>query len=97
MESPETEMVRMSVPLPPLRLSPALIVVPVAASAMKAPTKVSAPAVLAVPAEPTRTPDVSALVVSDLFCTQNGVNTHLFYLYFDIRPDIDSITTIDHQ
>ena len=40
---------------------------------------------------------VSIPVVSELFCTQNDVNTHLFYLYFDIRPDIDSITTIDHQ
>jgi hypothetical protein len=60
------------------------------------PLNVSFPAVLVVPASPLRLAP-SLPVVSDLFCTQNGVNTHLVYLYFDIRPDIDSITTIDHQ
>ena len=63
----------------------------------RTPLKVSFPVVLVVPRSPFRLPVVSTLVVSDLFCTQNDVNTHFFYLYFDIRPDIDSITTIDHQ
>jgi hypothetical protein len=75
-------MASVSVPAPPLILSKIDNAVAVAA------LNVSLPAV------PVK---VSTLVVSDLFCTQNGVNTHLFYLYFDIRPDIDSITTIDHQ
>jgi hypothetical protein len=35
--------------------------------------------------------------VSDLFCTQNDVNTHLFCIYLAIRPYIDSTTTIGHQ
>jgi hypothetical protein len=77
--------VRVSVPVVPFNTSAEPSVWTPAA---KEPSKESLP----VPPEKLLTP-----VVSDLFCTQNGVNTHLFYIYFDIRPDIDSITTIDHQ
>jgi hypothetical protein len=91
-------MARVSLPAPPLKLSPGFSVVPLATKPLVPITalNVSLPVTLVVPAEPT-SEELSALVVSDLFCTQNGVNTHLFCLYFDIRPDIDSITTNDHQ
>jgi hypothetical protein len=81
---------KVSIPAPPFNESATL-------SVATSELKVSLPEVLVVPRSPLRVPDMSVLVVSDLFCTQNGVNTYLFYLYFDIRPDIDSITTIDHQ
>ena len=71
-----------SLPNPPAIWSPALNVaelkVPPDVSTVPAAENTSSPAVLVVPAEPTRVPEVSLLVVSELFCTQNDVNTHLF-------------------
>jgi hypothetical protein len=90
---PETLTFRVSVPPPPEMLSPGLKVVPSVAPKVD-PTILLK---LSFPLPPEKLVPESVLVVSDLFCTQNGVNTHLFYLYFDIRPDIDSITTIDYQ
>ena len=82
--------VNVSVPVPPSMESPELTEV----AAKPVVVEVAGAVNVSFKAEPT---NVSIPVVSDLFCTQNDVNTHLFYLYFDIRPDIDSITTIDHQ
>lgn len=63
---PETEMLSVSIPAPPLSASPGAMVVPAAPAAAMMPVNVSLPFVLVVPAEPT-SEEPSALVVSDLW------------------------------
>ena len=80
---------KVSVPAPISTLSKMLRVVPVpAAVPIKVATAASLPVVPVI---------VSRLVVSELFCTQNEVNTRIFQAYLAIRPYIDPITTNDHQ